>query len=218
MPSDKRFTLYTHKLGPNGWKVSMLLEELGLSNETDVKFLEFDKKEHKQAPHIELNPNGRIPTLVDHGNDDFAVWESDAILLYLVEKYDKDGKFALPDANDKFLQLQWLFFQASGQGPYFGQGNHFLFSHPAVLPTAVKRYQDEAQRVINVLESVLSKQEWLVGGKFGITDIALFPWHDIALKVLFSPGSYNPEKEAPHVHAWYKRVSERPAIKKVWDE
>ncbi|KZT23337.1 glutathione S-transferase [Neolentinus lepideus HHB14362 ss-1] len=216
MSHGKQFTLYSHKIGPNGWKVAFLFEELGLTYET--VWLEFDKNQQKQSPHIDLNPNGRIPTIIDHYNNDFVLWESNAILLYLVDKYDKDGKLRLSNPNDEYLQLQWLFFQASGQGPYYGQATHFISHHPVRVPTAVERYQDETKRVISVLESVLSKEEWIVGGKFGLAEIALFPWHDIAERTIFPSGTYDTAKEAPHVRAWYERLKERPSIKKCWAE
>lgn len=95
-------------------KVAFVLEELGLSYEP--VYLEFQKGEHKQPPHTTYNPNGRIPTLIDHHNGDFAIWESDAILLYLVDKYDTEKRLTVTDENEKYRLIQWLFFQASGQG------------------------------------------------------------------------------------------------------
>lgn len=93
-------------------EVAYLLEALGLTYES--KFLEFDKEEQKGDEHTSLNPNGRIPTIIDHTNNDYSLWESDAILLYLVDRFDKDGKF-MP--QDRYKALNLLFFQASGQGP-----------------------------------------------------------------------------------------------------
>ena len=95
-------------------KVAFLLEELGLTYQS--VYLDFSKNEQKSPEHTNLNPNGRITTLIDHKNGDFAVWESNAILLYLVEKYDKENKLGVSNENDKYTLLQWLFFQASGQG------------------------------------------------------------------------------------------------------
>ena len=91
-----------------------MLEELGLSYESI--YLDFSKGEQKGPEHTKYNPNGRIPTLIDHHNGDFAIWESDAILLYLVERYDKEKKLTVTDEKEKFQLIQWLFFQASGQG------------------------------------------------------------------------------------------------------
>lgn len=95
-------------------KVAIVLEELGLKYES--KYLDFQAGEQKAPEHTQHNPNGRIPTLIDHANGDFAVWESNAILLYLVEKYDKDGILGVRGEKDRALLNQWLFFQASGQG------------------------------------------------------------------------------------------------------
>ena len=95
-------------------KVAFVLEELGLTYES--KFLDFMKGEQKGPEHTQFNPNGRIPTLIDHTNGDFAIWESDAIMFYLVERYDKEKKLTVTDEKDKATLLQWLFFQSSGQG------------------------------------------------------------------------------------------------------
>ena len=95
-------------------KVAFVLEELGLTYES--KFLDFNKNEHKAPEHTQYNPNGRIPTIIDHANGDFVVWESNAILLYLVERYDKEKRLTVTGEKDQATLLQWLFFQASGQG------------------------------------------------------------------------------------------------------
>ena len=98
--------------------------------------------------------------------------ESDAIFVYLVDKYDPEHKISAVTEGDKFHQLQWLFFQASGQGPHYGQAAWFLRYHPEKIPSAIERYQNEMRRVLSVLESVLSKQEWLVGEKCTIADLS----------------------------------------------
>ena len=134
MSHGKQFTLFTHVGGPNGWyvtsitksrrtiplisgwlrKVAIVLEELGLTYES--KYLDFQKGEQKAPEHTQYNPNGRIPTLIDHTNGDFAVWESNAILLYLVDRYDKEKRLTVTGEKDTAALIQWLFFQASGQG------------------------------------------------------------------------------------------------------
>ncbi|OSD01270.1 glutathione transferase Ure2p class [Trametes coccinea BRFM310] len=217
MSHGKQFTLYTHVGGPNGWKVAFVLEELGLTYES--KYLDFAKGEHKGPEHTKLNPNGRIPTLIDHQNNDFVIWESNAILLYLIEKHDKDNKLGVSNEADKYKLLQWLFFQASGQGPYFGQAFWFMRYHPEKLPSAIERYQKEAQRVYSVLESVLSKQEWLVGDKPTIADIAFITWNRSAFNVILKdvPG-VDVEKDYPSVYKWHKKLEERPAVQKVLGE
>ncbi|GJE97875.1 glutathione S-transferase [Phanerochaete sordida] len=210
MSHGKQFTLYSHKKGPNGWKVAFVLEELGLTYETI--YLDFQAKEHKAPEHTKYNPNGRIPTIIDHHNNDYVLWESDAILYYLVEKYDPEHKVSVTDEGDKFHQLQWLFYQSSGQGPYFGQAAWFTFYHHEQLPSAQERYKGEIKRVFSVLESVLSKQEWLVGGKTTIADLSFIPWNDFAV-----PGIVDIDfaKEYPATAAWHKKLVEREAVKKV---
>lgn len=143
--------------------------------------------------------------------------ESNAILIYLVENYDTEHKISVTDPKEKAIQLQWLFFQASGQGsvfqldyenekehteydhvirPYFGQAGWFIFLHHEKLPSAIERYHKEILRVLGVLESVLSKQEWLVGGKPTIADISFAPWNEFTFETLladydgYKPGDF----------------------------
>ncbi|KZT18516.1 glutathione S-transferase [Neolentinus lepideus HHB14362 ss-1] len=212
MSHGKQFTLYTHNSGPNGWKIAYFLTELGLTYESI--YLDFGKEEQKAPPHIDLNPNGRIPTIVDHSNDDFVLWESNAILTYLADKYDTERKFSASTEDDKYKQLQWLFFQASGQGPYFGQAAWFSWIHPERIPSAVERYQNEVKRVFKVLDGELAKREWLVGGKFSIVDLSFITWTVSGTTRLAGPG-YDASKEVPHVHAWLQKMLARPAIAKV---
>lgn len=101
--------------------------------------------------------------------------ESDAILLYLVDRYDPEHKISVSDEHEKYTQLQWLFFQSSGQGPYYGQLGWFAFFHEEKIPSAIERYKNEVKRVIGVLDGVLSKQPWLVGGKPTIADLSFIP-------------------------------------------
>ncbi|KAI0360536.1 glutathione S-transferase C-terminal-like protein [Trametes cingulata] len=212
-----KLSLYGH-MGPNPAKVAMVLEELGLEFETihvDVR-----KEEHKKPDFVRLNPNGRIPALVDHSNNDFVIWESDAILLYIVEKYDPEHKLSVTDVNEKFTLIQWLFFQASGQGPYFGQAIWFLRYHPERIPSAIERYQKEILRVFGVLDSVLSKQEWLVGGKMTIADISFAIWNEGALSYtgLNELEGVDVEKQYPAFYKWHQRLLARPAIAKYAEQ
>lgn len=167
-----------------------VFEELGLSYEP--VYLEFAQM--KEPEFTKYNPNGRIPAIIDHKNNDFVLWyvkvctrrcllsrlchshrESNAIIQYLVDKYDPEYKISVPEGPEKYQQLQWLYFQASGQGPYFGQLVWFMRYHQEQIPSAVERYAKEVRRVFGVLESVLSKQEWLVGNKFTVADITFIP-------------------------------------------
>jgi len=212
MSHGKQFTLYTHKSGPNGWKVANFLSELGLTYESI--YMDFGALEQKTSPHVDLNPNGRIPTIIDHTNNDFVLWESNAILTYLAERYDTEHKFSASTEEDKYKQLQWLFFQSSGQGPYFGQAAWFIWYHAEKVPSAVERYQNEIKRVLKVLDGELAQREWLVGGKYSIADLSFINWTDFGATKLAPPG-YDFAKEAPHVHAWLQKMLARPAIAKV---
>ncbi|KAH8930415.1 glutathione S-transferase [Atractiella rhizophila] len=206
------FTLYSHDGGPNPWKVAIVLECLGLSYAH--KFLDFKNGEHKGPEYTKLNPNGRVPTLVDHKNNDFTIWESGAIILYLVDKYDTERKFSAATPEEKFIELQYLFFQASGQGPYFGQLAWFIFYHPEKIDSVHERYKNEINRVWSVLEDILSKREWLGGSKCTVADLAFITWNEIAflMKAIDDPEKY------PRVFAWHKKMLEIPPVKKVLAE
>ncbi|KAL6306220.1 glutathione S-transferase C-terminal-like protein [Sparassis latifolia] len=207
--TSKQFTLYTHKTGTNGWKVAIVLVELGLS--FDSIYLDFT--EVKQVAHTKFNPNGRIPTLIDHSNNDFVVWESNAILIYLVEKYDKEHKISASSLEDKATQLQWLFFQASGQGAYFGQAAWFRNYHHEKIPSALERYLRETIRLTTVLESVLSKQAWLTCDKLTIADLSFIPWNRYAFDHMIEGfEGFNLEKDCPAVAAWHAKLMARPAV------
>ncbi|KAI0793550.1 glutathione S-transferase C-terminal-like protein [Fomes fomentarius] len=219
MSHGKQFTLYTHVTGANGWKVAFVLEELGLSYES--VYLVFDKGEHKAPEYTKYNPNGRIPALIDHHNGDFVIWESCAILLYLVERYDKEKRLTVTDEKDRYSLIQWLFFQASGQGPYFGQAFWFLRLHPEKVPSAVERYQKEILRVFSVLDGVLAKSPsgYLVGGKLTVADLSFLPWNRGALAVILNVGEgigpVDVEKEYPAFYAWHQKLVELPAVKRL---
>ncbi|KAI0730369.1 glutathione S-transferase [Fomitopsis betulina] len=216
MSHGKQFTLYTHKGGPNGWKVAFVLTELGLTYES--VYLDFNKLEQKEPEYTKHNPNGRIPTLIDHKNNDFTVWESNAIIVYLVEKYDTAHRISAATPEDKIKQLQWLFFQASGQGPYFGQAIWFKVYHHEKVPSAIERYQKETVRVIGVLDGVLQKQGWLVGGKPTVADYSFVSWNNAALAGVLIDYPVNVEKDYPAFHKWHTTLTALPAIKKVLDE
>ncbi|MFS2202032.1 glutathione S-transferase family protein [Pseudomonas sp. Pseusp3] len=155
---------------PNGHKVSIVLEELGLPY--TVHALSFDKKEQKSADFLKINPNGRIPAIVDRANGDFAVFESGAILIYLAEQ---TGKLMPSDPKGRSLVLQWLMFQMGGIGPMQGQANVFFRYFPERLQGAIDRYQHETRRLYEVLDTRLQSVEFLAG-EYSIADIATFPW------------------------------------------
>ncbi|KAI0659290.1 glutathione S-transferase C-terminal-like protein [Cubamyces menziesii] len=211
MSSNKQFTLYGEVWAPNPMKVAMVLEELEL--EYNVVPVDLIAGEHKGPEYTKINPNGRIPALVDHSNGDFTIWESNAILLYLAEKYDKEHKLCVEDSNEKYKLIQWLFFQASGQGPYYGQAFWFIRYHPERVPSAIERYQKEILRVFGVLDSVLSKQEWLVGNKLTIADLSFISWNAGALAfALRGLEGVNVEEQYPSFYKWHQKLAARPVV------
>jgi len=155
---------------PNGWKASIMLEEVGLPY--TVRALDLGKLEQKQAWYLRINPNGRIPALVDRDEGDFAVFESGAILLYLAEK---TGMLIPPDAKGRSRAVQWLMFQMGGVGPMQGQANVFFRYAPEKIPFAIERYQRETRRLYEVLDRRLREAEYLAGD-YSIADVATWPW------------------------------------------
>jgi GST-like protein len=155
---------------PNGHKVSIALEEMGLPY--SVRALNLLSLEQKQPWFLAINPNGRIPAIIDHGNDDFAVFESGAILVYLAEK---TGLFMPQDVKGRSRVLQWLMFQMGGLGPMQGQANVFFRYLPEKIPLAIARYQNETRRLYEVMDGQLAKTEYLAGD-YSIADMAAWPW------------------------------------------
>jgi glutathione S-transferase len=141
---------------PNGWKISVALEELELPYE--VRRISFRKQEQKSEWYLALNPNGKIPTIVDRDEENFAVFESGAILIYLAEK---TGKLMPSDVKGRSRVLQWLMFQKGGIGPMMGQANIFFRYLPEKIQPAIDRYQNETRRLFEVLERRLADNEYL---------------------------------------------------------
>ncbi len=155
---------------PNGWKASVTLEELGLPY--SVYPVDLASGEQKHPDYLRLNPNGRIPTIVDRDAGDFAVFESGAIMLYLAEKA---GRLLPADARGRSRVIQWLMFQIGGLGPMMGQANVFFRYLPEKIQPAIDRYQNEARRLLEVLDARLACNEWLAGD-YSIADIAHWCW------------------------------------------
>ncbi len=187
---------------PNGFKVSIALEELGLPYK--VIPLDFVTMEQKKPEFLAINPNGRIPAIVDRDNGDFAVFESGAILIYLAEK---TGKLLPQDPKRRSRAIQWLMFQMGGVGPMMGQANVFYRYFPEKIPAAIERYQKEGRRLFEVLDGHLAHHEYLAD-EYSIADIATWPWvriHDwsgISIEGLV------------HLQAWMARMEARPACQK----
>ncbi len=172
-------TLYTAAT-PNGHKVSIALEELGLPYELQV--LDLARNEQKTPAFLAINPNGRIPAIVDHEEGDFAVFESGAILIYLAEK---TGQLMPADAKGRSRVLQWLMFQMGGIGPMFGQLGFFTkFAGKDIEDKRPRdRYVTEARRLLGVLEGQLGGRAWILGEDYSLVDIATFPWIRALLEV-----------------------------------
>ena len=191
----------------NGWKPVIFLEEAGV--EYDITYINFSKKEQKAPDYIKLNPNGKIPTIVDHSNNDFVVFESGAILWYLAEKY---GKFLPSDPNKKSLTLQWLMFQMAGIGPMMGQAMYFqriAAKNGENNPFSIKRYIDESRRLLEVLNNQLEGHDYIVGNEFTIADIATYPW---ARAYYWANVSV---EGLPNLQSWFDRLDEREATQRA---
>jgi GST-like protein len=163
------YLLYTAAT-PNGHKISIMLEELGAAY--DVEAVDLAAGGQKAPHYVALNPNGRIPTLVDRGAGGFTVFESGAILVYLAEKA---GRFLPTDPKGRSEVLQWLMFQVGNLGPMQGQANVFVRYFEEKLPAVIQRYQNETRRLYEVLNTRLTDHEYVCGA-FSIADIALWPW------------------------------------------
>jgi GST-like protein len=190
---------------PNGWKASITLEELGLPYK--VRRIDFEKREQKEPWYLKINPNGRIPAIVDHGNDGFAVFESGALMIYLAEKA---GKLLPADVKGRSLVIQWLMFQMGGVGPMMGQANVFYRYAPERIPYAIERYQREVRRLFEVLDARLKDNEFLAGG-YSLADIANFSW------VRGYKWSGVTLDGLDHLSRWLDAIAERPAVKRGVD-
>ena len=195
--------LYTW-LTPNGRKISLMLEETGLSYEAIP--VNIGRGKQHAAEFLRINPNGKVPVIVDADGPDgqaITIFESTAILLYLAQK---SGKF-LPASSDEYWRtLQWLVFQSANLGPMLGQAQHFFHYTGREHKYAPERYTTEARRLYTVLEQQLSRTTYLGGDNYTIADIATWPW-------------IRPSKiqgitisEYPYLHAWRNRIEKRPAM------
>ncbi|KAI1808231.1 glutathione S-transferase [Daldinia bambusicola] len=196
---------------PNPVKVQIILEELKIPYEN--KNIEFS--EVKKEPFISVNPNGRVPAIEDP-NTGVTLWESGAIIEYLIDTYDKEHKLSYGTSPEKYLIQQWIAFQISGQGPYYGQAVWFYSLHPEKVQSAIDRYVKEIERVRSVLEKHLSTSAsgWLVGDKVTVADLAWVIWEHMAI-VLLKVLGINLEGKYPHYEAWYKKLAERPVVQKA---
>lgn len=187
---------------PNGWKASVALEEMAI--EYQVHSIDLMKAEQKSAEFLKLCPNGRIPAIVDRSNDDFAVFETGAIMIYLAEK---SGEFLPKDCKSRSQVMQWLMFQMSGIGPMMGQANVFYRYFPEKIQPVIARYQSEVKRLFSVLDLQLAENEYLTQ-EYSIADMANWCWvHTHKWSGVDLDG-------LPNLQRWVDQIALRPAIQK----
>jgi GSH-dependent disulfide-bond oxidoreductase len=191
---------------PNGRKVSVMLEECGLPY--NVHRIDIGKGDQFAPDYLEINPNGKIPSIVDPEGPDgapIAMMESGAILVYLT---GKTGRFLPSSTRGKYVALQWLMFQMGHVGPMYGQVHHFLRSAKVEVPYAIERYVKEKDRLYGVLDRRLDAVRFLAGDEYTIADIATFPWvaryewHKTDLATF------------PNVKRWFDTIAARPAVQR----
>ena len=190
---------------PNGRKVSIMLEECELPYRTHA--IDIGKGDQHGADFVAINPNGRIPAIVDDNGPDglpFNLFESGAILLYLAKKA---GRLLPRDERRQFETLQWLMFQMGGVGPMFGQTHHFLRAAPEPVPYGIERYSRETRRLYAVMDGHLKKHDFLAD-EYSVADVATYPWvarhewHKVALE------------DFPAVKRWFETIGARPAVQR----
>jgi len=193
--------LYTDST-PNGWKASITLEELDIPYE--VNHIDISTNKQKEEWFLKMNPNGRIPVIVDTDADDFVVFETGAIMIYLAEKA---GKLLPTDPEGRSKVIQWLMFQMGGIGPMMGQANVFYRYFPEKIPAVISRYQNESRRLFEVLERQLTGNEYLADD-YSIADIANWSW------VRIYEWSGVDIEGLPNLQRWMQQLAERPACQK----
>ncbi|CCE66161.1 hypothetical protein TPHA_0O01950 [Tetrapisispora phaffii CBS 4417] len=234
------YTLFSHRSAPNGYKVACALSELGLQYNTF--FLDFATGEHRAPEFVSLNPNARVPALIDHSLENLGIWESGSIMLHLVNKYYKETGDPLLWSDNLAEQSQinsWIFFQTSGHAPMIGQALHFKYFHSQKIPSAIERYTDEVRRVYGVLEVALAERrealvmeldtENVASYSAGTTPISQSKFFDYPVWLVgenitiadlsFLPWNnvidrigINIRVEFPEVYKWTKHMMRRPAI------
>jgi GSH-dependent disulfide-bond oxidoreductase len=184
---------------PNGHKVAIALEELALPYRLHI--LDLEKRQQKEEWYLRINPNGRIPAIVDNDGDEFPVFESGAILIYLAEK---TGLLLPTDRRRRSEVLQWLIFQVAGVGPNQGQAHAFVHYFSEKIPSVISRFLNESRRLYEILNNQLADKEFLCG-EFSIADIATWPW----VRLHAWPGI--DISGLDHLSRWINTMANRPA-------
>ncbi|CAG8973286.1 hypothetical protein HYALB_00000048 [Hymenoscyphus albidus] len=202
-------TVYWRPNVPNPAKVIITLEELGIPY--IGKFVEH--ADLKQPAFEAINTNGRVPAIEDP-NTGITLWESGAIVNYLIENYDTEHKISYITAPEKYHTLQWQHFQCTGQGPYWGQLAWFQLFHHEPLESAKKRYVDEAIRIVKVLDKALEGRDWLVGDKITYADLAFVSWGSSLPLFLSDREEWNIEDHL-NFKRWNDSILGRASVKKA---
>lgn len=191
---------------PNGWKISVMLEECGLPY--DVKWVNIGRGDQFEPGFLKISPNNRIPAIVDNepkgGGDPLSIFETGAILIYLAEK---SGKMLPGDGQGRKAAMEWLFWQVGGLGPMMGQHGHFKLYRSEKIDYAIDRYRTEVERLFKVMDTRLSQNAYLAGGEYSIADMACFPWiQTYKRQEIDLPGF-------THLFRWYEDLKQRPALR-----
>ncbi len=194
---------------PNGHKVTLFLEEAGL--DYTIHPVNIGKGDQFKPEYLAFSPNNKMPAIVDHaptdGGDPQTVFESGAILLYLAEK---SGQFLSTDPRVRIETLEWLFWQMAGLGPMTGQYGHFNVYAPEKIPYAIERYTNEANRLLQVLDTHLKGRNFIAGDAYSIADMATYPWIGVYDKAPIDMTPY------PEVQRWQAAIQARPATERAY--
>lgn len=192
---------------PNGWKISVMLEECGLPYE--VRWVNIGKGDQFKPEFLAVSPNNRIPAIIDHdpadGGEPISIFETGAILLYLAEK---SGQFLPADVRGRKAVHEWLFWQVGGLGPMLGQHGHFKLYAPERLSYPTDRYHKETLRLYGVLDRQLEKHAYVAGETYTIADMACFPWVQTYKAQEVDLDSFT------HIKRWYSEIKERPGLRR----
>ena len=191
---------------PNGRKVSIMLEEIGIPY--NVFSINIAKDEQFQPHFLKISPNNRIPAIIDKDNNDYSLFESGAILMYLAEKSGKLLNFS--DKDEYYRTIEWLMWQMGGVGPMFGQVHHFVKYNKGKSEYSELRYSKEAKRLYGVMDKILEQNQYIAGKSYSISDISIWPW---TARFDWQEIDLN---EFPNVTRWYKEMADRPAVQKGW--
>lgn len=192
---------------PNGWKISVMLEEAGLDYQ--VHWVNIGAGEQFEPGFLAISPNNRIPAIVDHdpdgGGEPVSVFETGAILLYLAQK---TGRFLPDDLRGRTAATEWLMWQMAGLGPMMGQHGHFKLYAPERIAYATERYRNEVLRLFGVMDRRLARHDYLAGEQYSVADIACFPWVQTYKRQEIDLADF------PHVQRWYETLKQREGLRR----